>query len=104
MLLDYSTRLYYASFQELKSPNQSFAVIITHIFPSAGLCSVMRSRLHCLELWLLNKSEFRISFIARYVYTYKEFVSMTEAIAVQQKWQWQNKKPQIIKRRIKKNK
>ncbi len=57
MLLDYSTCLYYASFQELKSPNQSFAVIITHIFPSAGLCSVMRSRLHCLELWLLNKSE-----------------------------------------------
>ncbi len=37
---------------------------------------------------------FRImSFIARYVYTYQEFVFVTEASTVQQNfWQWPNKK------------
>ncbi len=37
MLMDYSTCLYYASFQELKSPNQSFAVLITNIYPGVLL-------------------------------------------------------------------
>ncbi len=42
----------------------------------------------------------RMSFIARYVYTYKEFVFVTEVTTVQQN----ETKTQIIKRRIKKNK
>ncbi len=45
----------------------------------------------------------RISFIGRYVYTYKEFVFMTEAPAVQEN-DSDRTKIQIIKRRIKKNK
>ncbi len=44
----------------------------------------------------------RMSFIARYVYTYEEFVFMTEATAAQQNDSDRTKK-QIIKR-IKKNK
>ncbi len=44
----------------------------------------------------------RISFIARYVYTYEEFVFMTEATAMQQNDSDRTKKTQIIKRRIKK--
>ncbi len=30
-----------------------------------------------------------MSFIARYVYTYKEFDFVTEATTVQTEWQWQ---------------
>ncbi len=44
-----------------------------------------------------------MSFIAKYVYTYKEFVFMTKATTVQQNDSDRTKK-QIIKRRIKKNK
>ncbi len=44
-----------------------------------------------------------MSFIAKYVYTYEEFVFMTEATAVQHNDSDRTKK-QIIKRRIKKNK
>ncbi len=44
-------------------------------------------------------SDFRIrmSFIARYVYTYEEFVFMSEATAVQQNDSDRTKKTQIIK-------
>ncbi len=45
----------------------------------------------------------RISFMARYVYSYELFVFVTEATAVQQK-DGDRTKTQIIKRRIKKNK
>ncbi len=45
----------------------------------------------------------RMSFIARYVYTYEEFVFVTEVTAVQQN-DSDKTKTQIIKRRIKKNK
>ncbi len=40
----------------------------------------------------------RISFIARYVYTYEEFVFVSEATAVQQNDSDRAKKTQIIKR------
>ncbi len=43
-----------------------------------------------------------MSFIARYVHTYEEFVFVTEATAVQQNDS--DNKTQKIKRRIKKNK
>ncbi len=42
-----------------------------------------------------------MSFVARYVYTYEEFVFVTEASTVQQNDRDRTKK-QIIKRRIKK--
>ncbi len=45
----------------------------------------------------------RMSFIASYVYSYEEFVFMTDATAVQQN-DSDRTKTQIIKRRIKKNK
>ncbi len=45
-----------------------------------------------------------MSFIFRYVYTFEEFVFVTEATAVQQKDSDTAKKTQIMKRRIKKNK
>ncbi len=44
----------------------------------------------------------RISFIARYIYTYEEFVFVTEATAVKQN-NSDRTETQIIKRRIKKN-
>ncbi len=49
-----------------------------------------------------NHNQNKNSFIARYVYTYKEFVFMTEATAVQQNDSDRTKKTQIIKRRFKK--
>ncbi len=47
-----------------------------------------------------NRIGIKMSFIARYVYTYEEFVFVTEASTVQQN---DSDKTQLIKRIIKKN-
>ncbi len=40
-----------------------------------------------MDLYVKVRIRNRMSFIDRYVYTYEEFVSVTEASGVQQQWQ-----------------